>query len=223
MRKVFQVCLLAIVAVLATAATASAASAPWTANPGSSYSNGVVTLDNDGTGTSYENTNLEVPVENGDTISFEYARTDVTCAGGVPRVFIQGGAYNTFDADPAGPGACGTDADNDGWFTVTGTVAGITDGFAGYTGIVNDNPVRSGHHPGAQPDHQRCRRTASDLCRPVQEGRLEGLRHDVQEPGRLRELRRLEGQEQAQGLIRSLIEPAASEAPLRRGLCSFCT
>ena len=144
MRKVFQVCLLAIVAVLATAATASAASAPWTANPGSSYSNGVVTLVNDGTGTSYENANLEVPVANGDTISFEWRSSDVTCAGGVPRVFIQGGAYNTFDADPAGPGACGTAPDGDGWRTVTGTVTGIVDGNAGYTGIVNDNPSDPG-------------------------------------------------------------------------------
>ena len=69
---------------------------------------------------------------------------DVTCAGGVPRVFIQGGAYNTFDADPAGPGACGTAPDADGWRTVTGTVTGIVDGNAGYTGIVNDNPSDPG-------------------------------------------------------------------------------
>ena len=97
MRRVFQVCLLAVVAVLATAATASAASAPWTANAGTTYSNGVVTLDSTDTRTSYESTNIDVPVANGDTISFEWRSDDVACAGGVPRVFIQGGAYNTFD------------------------------------------------------------------------------------------------------------------------------
>ncbi len=103
-----------------------------------------MTLVNSGTGTSYENTNLEVPVANGGTISFQWRSDDVTCAGGVPRVFIQGGAYNTFDADPAGPGACGTAPDADGWRTVTGTVSGITNGTAGHTGIVNDNPADPG-------------------------------------------------------------------------------
>jgi hypothetical protein len=145
MRKLVQVSLLAFMAVLATASSAFGASAPWTANPGSSFSGGVVTLDNTGgSGTSYENANLEIPVQNGDTISFEYFTTDVTCAGGTPRVFIQGGAYNTFDQDPAGPGACGTDSNGDGWFTVTGTISGITNGFAGHTGIVNDNPSDPG-------------------------------------------------------------------------------
>jgi len=142
MRRVFQVCLLAIVAVLATAATASAASAPWVANPGSSYDNGVVTLDSTGQpfGTSYENPFVDVAVQNGDTVSFEYQGE---CGGGAPRVFIQGGAYNTADAEPNPNGdpeyACGYDTDNDGWFTVTGVITGATAGPAGYVGIVNDN------------------------------------------------------------------------------------
>ena len=84
------------------------------------------------------------PVENGDTITFQWRSSDVACAGGVPRVFIQGGAYNTFDQDPAGPGACGTAPDGDGWRTVTGTISGITNGIAGHTGIVNDNPSDPG-------------------------------------------------------------------------------
>jgi hypothetical protein len=94
-----------------------------------------VTLDARGqaTGTSYE-TNLAIPVANGDIISFEYMGP---CGGGAPRVFIQGGAYNTFDSDPNGS-ACGTDADGDGWFTVTQTISGITAGPAGLVGIVND-------------------------------------------------------------------------------------
>jgi hypothetical protein len=106
---------------------------------------GVVTVVNEaGEGGSYEIADSTVPAANGDTLSFEYRTSDVACAGGVPRVFIQGGAYNTFDADPAGPGACGTDADGDGWFTVTGTITGITDGTAGHTGLVNDNPADPG-------------------------------------------------------------------------------
>ena len=108
----------------------------WVANPGTTESGGVVTLDSRGqpAGTSYEHPNLNVAVENGDTISFEYMGP---CGGGAPRVFIQGGAYNTFDADPNGT-ACGSDTDGDGWFTVTQTIAGITNGTAGHTGIVND-------------------------------------------------------------------------------------
>ena len=109
----------------------------WVANPGTTVNGGVVTLNSNGqpAGTSYENPNLNVPVENGDTISFEYMGE---CGGGAPRVFIQGGAYNTFDQDP-NASACGTDANNDGWFTVTQTISGITNGTAGHTGIVNDN------------------------------------------------------------------------------------
>ena len=108
----------------------------WVANPGTTVSGGVVTLDSNGqpSGTSFENANLDVAVENGDTISFDYMGP---CSGGAPRVFIQGGAYNTWDQDPM-VGSCGTDADNDGWWTVTQTVSGITNGTAGHTGIVND-------------------------------------------------------------------------------------
>ena len=128
---------LALAASGAMLMTSSAwAQTGWVANPGSTEAGGVVTLDARGqpTGTSYEHPNLNVAVENGDTISFEYMGT---CGGGVPRVFIQGGAYNTFDQDPNGT-ACGTDTDGDGWFTVTQTVSGIANGTAGHTGIVND-------------------------------------------------------------------------------------
>lgn len=114
----------------------------WVANPGTTVNGGIVTLDARGqpAGTSYEHPNLNVAVENGDTISFEYMGA---CGGGVPRVFIQGGAYNTFDQDPNGT-ACGTDSDGDGWFTVTQTVSGITNGTAGHTGIVNDQIANPG-------------------------------------------------------------------------------
>jgi hypothetical protein len=53
-------------------------------------------------------------------------------------VFIQGGAFNTFDPDPNNT-ACGTDTDGDGFFTVTQTISGITAGSVGAIGIVNDN------------------------------------------------------------------------------------
>ena len=104
---------------------------------GTTVSGGVVILDSRGQsdGTSLENQNLNVAVENGDVISFEYQGP---CGGGAPRVFIQGGKYNTFDQDPNGS-ACGTDADGDGWFTVTQTISGITNGTVGHVGIVNDN------------------------------------------------------------------------------------
>ena len=104
---------------------------------GTTVSGGVVILDSRGQsdGTSLENQNLDVAVKNGDTISFEYQGP---CGGGAPRVFIQGGAFNTFDQDPNGS-ACGTDTDGDGFFTVTQTISGITNGTAGHVGIVNDN------------------------------------------------------------------------------------
>jgi hypothetical protein len=106
-----------------------------TANPGTTVNGGVVTLDSRNTtsGTSYE-LNLAVPVANGDTISFEYMGP---CGGGAPRVFIQGGAFNTFDPDPNGT-ACGTPIGG-GFFRVTQTISGIIAGPAGATGIVNDN------------------------------------------------------------------------------------
>jgi hypothetical protein len=132
---------LALSAIALTVAAGSAHAAGGTYDP----TTGVVTVNNTGgLGASYENESSTVPAANGDTLSFEYRTTDVTCAGGTPRVFIQAGEYNTFDADPAGPGACGTDADGDGWFTVTGTISGITDGVAGHIGLVNDNPADPG-------------------------------------------------------------------------------
>ena len=116
-----------------------ALAATWTANPGTTYDDGVVTLDStwQAAGTSYEAT-LDVVVENGDEISFEYKGD---CGGGAPRVFIQGGAYNTWDADPT---QCPGTAVGDGWFELTGTVAGIVNGPAGLTGIVNDNTSNPG-------------------------------------------------------------------------------
>ncbi len=112
-----------------------AMAASWVANAGTSYEGGVVALDSSGQtfGTSYENANLDIPVENGDEISFEYRGE---CGGGAPRVFIQGGAYNTWDADPA---QCLGTPVGDGWYALSGTIAGVVDGTAGHTGIVNDN------------------------------------------------------------------------------------
>jgi hypothetical protein len=136
MRRTLTVAAATFITFLAGAGVASAAPG-WYANPGSAYADGIVTLDNTAvSATSYENQDLAVAVENGDVISFEYQGE---CGGGVPRVFIQGGAFNTFDGDPGGA-ACGTDTDGDGWYEVSVTVSGITDGTAGYTGIVNDNP-----------------------------------------------------------------------------------
>jgi hypothetical protein len=134
MRSSLQLALVASSVLLVSAP--AFAQTGWVASPGTTVSGGVVTLDSNGQplGTSYENANLSVAVENGDTISFDYMGP---CSGGAPRVFIQGGAYNTWDQDPM-VGSCGTDVDNDGWFTVTQTVSGITDGTAGHTGIVND-------------------------------------------------------------------------------------
>jgi hypothetical protein len=138
---------IALMAVGLLAGSAAAASADgWVAGPGTTADGGVVTLVNSGgSGTSYEHPDLDVEVEDGDTVSFQWRSPDgsVTCGGGVPRVFIRGGSYNTFDQDPAGPGACGT-LGEDGWYTVTGTISGITDGRAGHTGIVNDNPADPG-------------------------------------------------------------------------------
>ena len=135
----------ALAAVLALGASAPAFAQTTTSgfaptDAGTTVNGGVVKLDSNGQadGTSYENPNLNVAVENGDKITFEYKGP---CGGGAPRVFIQGGAYNTFDADPNGTTtepACGT-AIGDGWFRVTTTVSGITNGTAGHTGIVNDN------------------------------------------------------------------------------------
>ena len=148
MRRPIRAALLAAAAaslMFAGAGTANAEPAEgWIANPGTSVdSHGVVTLDSTEGGTSLENADLQVAVKNGDKITFEYQGE---CNGGSPRVYIQGGAYNTFDADPnnvTDEPACGTDSDGDGWKLVSTTVAGITDGTAGATGIVNDNPANS--------------------------------------------------------------------------------
>lgn len=132
---------LAAVTLAIVLGASAAAAAGGTYDPDT----GIVTVTNTGgAGASYEIEASTVPAANGDVLSFEWRSSDVACGGGAPRVFIQAGAYNTFDADPAGPGACGTDADGDGWFTVNGTVAGIVDGVAGHIGLVNDNPADLG-------------------------------------------------------------------------------
>lgn len=102
---------------------------------------GIVTIVNgpdDPFGSSYEGTST-VPVEDGTVVSFQWKSDDVSCGGGVPRLFIQGGAYNTFDGNPD---ACGTDA-GDGWSTVTETLSGFS-GTVGHFGLVNDNPSNKG-------------------------------------------------------------------------------
>ena len=131
MRRTMLGGLTAGIAVFAVTAVAAAAPGWAPTDSGTTYQDGVVTLDSHGQadGTSYENQDLGIAVENGDKITFEYRGP---CGGGAPRVFIQGGAYNTFDQDPNGTTsepACGTDADGDGWFLVQTTVEGI----------VNDN------------------------------------------------------------------------------------
>lgn len=101
----------------------------------------MVSLNSEGQadGTSYESPMIEAVVANGDKVSFEYQGD---CGGGAPRVFIQGGVYNTADAEPNDANdpeyACGT-AIGGGWYRVTGTVTNATAGPAGYVGIVNDN------------------------------------------------------------------------------------
>lgn len=123
---------------------AVASSHGWMANDGTTYEGGVVTLDNSDGPTSFEHTDLDVAVANGDAITFEYRVDggDDLCVGGTPRVFIQGGAYNTHDETHNDGFPCElrtSGPDDDGWRTVTGTVAGVSTGTAGYTGIVNDN------------------------------------------------------------------------------------
>lgn len=120
-------------------ASSNAQAAPGTYDPNT----GIVTVVNSETdvaGSSYEGTST-APVANGSVVSFEWRSTDVNCGGGVPRVFIQAGAYNTFDGNP---NQCGGTADADGWRTVTGTVSGIVDGQVGHFGLVNDNPSDRG-------------------------------------------------------------------------------
>lgn len=123
----------------------SASAAPgdgWKANPGTSYAAGVVTLDSTGQpfGTSYEHNNLPVEITDGDVISFQYQLEDMACGGGVPRVFVRGGAENTWDTSLD----CGTESG--GWATVTYTLSkvGAVAAPAGHTGIVNDNTSDEG-------------------------------------------------------------------------------
>jgi hypothetical protein len=115
---------------------------PGAGNPGTTLSGGVITLVNSGgLGTSYEWPDLSLALTDGSTsVGFQWRSTDVSCGGGVPRMFVQGGAYNTHDVDPAGPLACGSAPDGDGWRTVSQTLPANVNGEAGHVGIVNDNP-----------------------------------------------------------------------------------
>jgi hypothetical protein len=136
-------------AMLLIASPASAATIWTPANAGTTVSAaGVVTLDTTNAlltplGTSLETTDLDMAIETGDLITFEYMLgADVACGGGQPRVFIMvnGVIYNTFDLNP---NQCGTDANNDGWFTVTYTYTGPS-GDITAAGIVVDNPSDRG-------------------------------------------------------------------------------
>lgn len=94
--------------------------------------------DPDNNGVSDEFTRDDIQIQDGDTISFEYRMTGVSCGGGVPRMFVQGGAYNTFDGGPS-LASCGEDTDGDGWFEVSQTLSGIGGPSpAGLIGLVND-------------------------------------------------------------------------------------
>lgn len=139
--------MIASVAVLVLIA-GPANAATWTANPGASASNGIITLDNTGGGTSYETMNLDIAVANGDPISFEYRVTSAgdstACSGGTPRVFLQGGRYNTHNGGSLNGGqTCAsrtTGPDADGWYLVTGTIGNLGGATAGHVGLVNDHP-----------------------------------------------------------------------------------
>jgi hypothetical protein len=141
------------------------ASANWTgsgyypggnANPGTTILGDTIRLDANAAagGTSYEWADLDVPVQGGDTITFEWRNesTDSACAepggnGGVPRLFIRGGGAvnNSHDAQLSTGGYCGTAPDADGWRTVTWVLdPSIAAGDAGYTGVVNDAPQGDG-------------------------------------------------------------------------------
>src|SRR5690606_27872604 len=61
--------------------------------------------------------------------------------GGAPRVFIQGGEYNTWDDDPT---QCPGTPVGGGWYELSQTIDGISSGAAGHTGIVNDNTSNPG-------------------------------------------------------------------------------
>jgi hypothetical protein len=121
--------------VFATGALGGGYSTAWFApNGGASVKGDTVTLDNvagaPAVGVSYETYDVQIPVQAGDTVSFEYKGP---CGGGAPRVFIMGGAFNTFDFYT---GQCGTPLKN-GWLRVSRPYKGVA-GDAGYVGIVND-------------------------------------------------------------------------------------
>lgn len=83
MRNAFAFGGLLAASTLAFAAPALAqAGSGWVAKPGTTVNGGVVTLDPRGqpAGTSYENPNLNVALENGDTISFQYMGPDPASA-----------------------------------------------------------------------------------------------------------------------------------------------
>jgi hypothetical protein len=140
LNKYVPIALLSAVLSLTLGVSVAAAASTWTANPGTTFEDGVVTLNSTGQalGTSYENADLDVAVQNGDIIAFEYKGA---CGGGAPRVFIQGGVYNTWDPNPA---QCPGTAVGDDWYLLVGTVSGIVNGTAGHTGIVNDNTSNPG-------------------------------------------------------------------------------
>ena len=125
----------AAVSVIAAGAASAAPATGWTANPGTTVADtGVVTLDSNNTaaGTSLENPNLNIPATNDTVITFQYSGE---CYAGGPRVFIQAGAFNTYNNGAN----CGGTAGSDGYRTVTATVTGVSGTTAGYTGIVNDS------------------------------------------------------------------------------------
>lgn len=126
MKKLIAV-LVAALGLMALGAVSAQAANNGTYDPNT----GIVTVT---VGNSYEGTST-VPVANGDIVSFQYQLSPgATCGGGAPRVFVQGGAYNTFDLNP---NQCGT-LGPDGWYTVTGTVSGVTNGTVGQFGLVYD-------------------------------------------------------------------------------------
>lgn len=143
MPSTIRIMIASVVAVLLIAAPASASA--WIGAVGATQSNGVVTLNNSAGPTSYENPSIDIGIVNGQTISFEYrvttAGASTLCAGGTPRVFVQGGVYNTHDG-LGGEGTCASRTVDlgDGWHRVTGTISGVGLGStAGHVGLVNDN------------------------------------------------------------------------------------
>jgi hypothetical protein len=137
-----------VMALLISTVGVGLANTGWTANDGTTFDGGMIMLDNRQTvgGTSYEHDQLDIDITDGDTISFEYNVLDgpAACTGdGAPRVFVQGGIYNTHDASMNNGAVCGGHTGDAGvWVTVTTVITGVTDGPAGATGIVNDGASR---------------------------------------------------------------------------------